>query len=393
MPDDGPANPVDMAKLYERFDLIEVTDLFRKSLSETLTAVESSRLESILAHRPMREAYQRLSDEDFVEAKFRELEGYPYLTAFDKLKKIHRRRTLRRRIAVSAAVAAVVLAGVLGGRMLLDTSGPMPNTPVIEPGKSLAVLTLSDGRTVDIDERSICIGSDGGNHIAYEDGELVYQVNDAPAVAGHNQILVPVGGECKVQLDDKTRVWLNADSRLRYPVAFPEHERRVTLEGEAYFEVMPGDRPFIVETAGGDVTVLGTSFGISSYPGHTQFTTLVEGSVSFTAPDRRQVTLEPGEQALITTDGVLSKRKVDVNEYVGWKNGEFVFRDKPLGEIMDVLGRWYGVTTRFEDLALSELRYSGDLKRYDSINTFLELLHRLNDIHYTIEGDTICLGR
>lgn len=105
----------------------------------------------------------------------------------------------------------------------------------------------------------------------------------------------------------------------------------------------------------GAITVLGTSFGVSAYPGHKNYTTLVKGCVCFTSLRQEQVVLVPGEQAVVDTSGVLEKRNVEVEEFVGWKDGLFVFKNKTLGAIMEVLERWYGVKTVFQDNSLREL--------------------------------------
>lgn len=101
--------------------------------------------------------------------------------------------------------------------------------------------------------------------------------------------------------------------------------------------------------------------------------------------------LAPGEQAVVHISGVLEKRTVDVEEYVGWKDGLFVFKNRTLGAIMDILGRWYGVEAVFQDDSLRDLEYTGSLERYDNINTFLQLLERLKDVHYDIKGHTVIL--
>jgi transmembrane sensor len=192
-------------------------------------------------------------------------------------------------------------------------------------------------------------------------------------------------------LDDGTEVWLNAGSRLKYPVAFLGEKRKVIFSGEAFFEVKKDSRPFIVSMETGDVTVLGTSFGIRAYPGETDYTTLVTGKVCFQSKENESVILSPGEQAVFHLAGRLEKREVNVEEYVGWKDGLFVFRNETLSEIMKILGRWYGVNVIFLDDSLKELEYTGNLERYDSINTFLQLLKRLKEVHYEIKGNTVVL--
>lgn len=152
--------------------------------------------------------------------------------------------------------------------------------------------------------------------------------------------------------------------KIKYPVQFTAGERKVYLEGEAYFDVAEDGRPFQVITSQGEVTVLGTAFGISSYMDKAEYTTLVRGCVRYTSHTKKSVILSPGEQAILERSGELISRKVEVEEYVGWKDGVFVFRDKPLEEIMETLSRWYGSEVVFRNEEMKQLKYTGSLERY-----------------------------
>ena len=194
-------------------------------------------------------------------------------------------------------------------------------------------------------------------------------------------------------LDDGTKIILNRNSRFTYSDAYGTDQRKVNLEGEAYFDVAEDGRPFQVITSQGEVTVLGTAFGISSYMDKAEYTTLVRGCVRYTSHTKKSVILSPGEQAILERSGELISRKVEVEEYVGWKDGVFVFRDKPLEEIMETLSRWYGSEVVFRNEEMKQLKYTGSLERYDSINTFLQVLEKLQDIHYEIDNNKILLSR
>ena len=196
-----------------------------------------------------------------------------------------------------------------------------------------------------------------------------------------------------VVLPDGTRVSLGTRTSFSYDSRYGKSERIVQLEGEAYFDVAEDGRPFQVITSQGEVTVLGTAFGISSYMDKAEYTTLVRGCVRYTSHTKKSVILSPGEQAILERSGELISRKVEVEEYVGWKDGVFVFRDKPLEEIMETLSRWYGSEVVFRNEEMKQLKYTGSLERYDSINTFLQVLERLQDIHYEIDNNKILLSR
>jgi transmembrane sensor len=215
-------------------------------------------------------------------------------------------------------------------------------------------------------------------------GLLVYTVA-APSVesAGENTISTPRGGQYEVILPDGTRVMLNATSSLTYPVIFAA-ERKVTLTGEAYFEVAKDKaHPFKVNTAGQTVTVLGTHFNINAYNDEAAVrTTLLEGSVEITDGDAKE-RIVPGEQGLKLGD-VLIKRSVDVDKEVAWKNGLFSFNGDNLQTILRQVSRWYNVEIAYEGKITNE-KFYGEIPRVSKLEAVLKILE-LNNVHFTIEG-------
>ena len=379
-----------------KLDLYSVVELFRKSFSTSLSDEEKEELDDVLRDNYLKKAYDQLSDETFVLDKFREFEEYKYKPAFNKLKVYQHRIRIRRWTIWGSSIAAVLILVFVLVRPW-KYNGNMQEfvketQHIIPPGSSMAILKLADGRMIEIGKQPLKLKDTQGSMVKYENGRLSYSSGKETTITeAYNELVVPVGGECHVLLEDGTDVWLNADSKLKYPIVFNGESREVVLSGEAYFEVKKDNRPFIVNLESGDITVLGTSFGVSAYPGYPNYTTLVRGSVRFTSLRREQIVLTPGEQAVVDIFGSPKKRNVDVEEFVGWKDGVFIFKDKPLAEIMEILERWYGVHVIFQDNSLKELEYTGSLERYDSINTFLQLLEKLEEIQYEIKGNTIVL--
>ena len=117
---------------------------------------------------------------------------------------------------------------------------------------------------------------------------------------------------------------------------------------------------------------------------------MLYGKVNFSTPDQNTITLAPGEQAVVSSRGI-EKRAVDVNEYIGWAQGVYVFNNKRLGDIMKTFERWYDVHVYYEKESLRDLTYSGDLQRYGTINTFLNALELTGDIYYRINGRNILI--
>ena len=381
-----------------KLDLYSVVELFRKSFSTSLSDEEKEELDDVLRDNYLKKAYDQLSDETFVLDKFREFEEYKYKPAFNKLKVYQHRIRIRRWTIWGSSIAAVLILVFVLVRPW-KYNGNMQEfvketQHIIPPGSSMAILKLADGRMIEIGKQPLKLKDTQGSMVKYENGRLSYSSGKETTITeAYNELVVPVGGECHVLLDDGTEVWLNADSKLKYPIAFSGESREVILSGEAYFDVKKDARPFVVSLECGDITVLGTSFGVSAYPGYPNYTTLVRGSVRFTSLRREQIVLTPGEQAIVDISGTLEKRNVDVEEFVGWKDGMFIFKDKPLAEIMKILERWYGVNVIFQDERLKELEYTGSLERYDSINTFLQLLEKLKEIRYEIKKNTIILSK
>lgn len=379
-----------------KLDLYRVVELFRKSFSTSLSDEEKEKLDDVLRDDYLKKAYDQLLDETFVLDKFREFEEYKYKPAFNKLKVYRHRIQIRRWTIWGSSIAAVLILVFVLARPW-EYNGNMSEfvketQHIIPPGSSMAILKLADGRMIEIGKQPLRLEDTQGSVVKYGNGRLSYSSGKETTITeAYNELVVPVGGECHVLLDDGTDVWLNADSKLKYPIVFNGESREVVLSGEAYFEVKKDNRPFIVNLESGDITVLGTSFGVSAYPGYPNYTTLVQGSVRFTSLRREQIVLTPGEQAVVDISGSLKKRSVDVEEFVGWKDGVFIFKDKPLAEIMKILERWYGVHVIFQDESLKELEYTGSLERYNSINTFLQLLEKLEEIRYEIKENTIAL--
>ena len=202
----------------------------------------------------------------------------------------------------------------------------------------------------------------------------------------------PLGSKTRLYLPDGTLVWLNAGSVLKYSDKFNERNRKVILSGEAYFEVVQDEsHPFVVQTHLGEITVLGTEFNVNAYADTPVcYTTLVHGKVKFSTLNAETITLSPGEQAVVFANSS-TKRKVDLEEYVGWVDGMYIFNNRPLGDIMKTFERWYDIQVYYETPNLRDITYSGNLKRYGTINSFLDALELTGDLTYKISGRNILI--
>jgi ferric-dicitrate binding protein FerR (iron transport regulator) len=212
-----------------------------------------------------------------------------------------------------------------------------------------------------------------------------------------NTINIPRGGEFNLVLSDGTRVFLNAMSSFKYPVSFTGNNREVELSGEAYFEVKKDPKkPFIVKTSAINIQVLGTSFNLNAYENTNEIvTTLVEGSVKLISHiNNESRSLEPEEQATFHTDnGQTEIEQVDVNLYTAWKDGNFIFHDARLEDIMTTLTRWYTADVLYSDESIKELRFSGNLDRYGDINQILDIIETTKKIKIEINQNTILFSK
>ena len=210
----------------------------------------------------------------------------------------------------------------------------------------------------------------------------------------YGEIMVPRGGEYRMVLADGTRVMLNAETRLRFPEAFGDGERRVFLEGEAYFEVAKErERPFWVDFREGTVRVLGTQFNVKAYGGEEAVATLVHGKVEV-ARGQEAVVLQPGEQCRIAAGEAhaLIVGKADLMSTLAWKNGEFVFKDASLEQVIDELARWYNVEMMYDHSLFRESRVHIYMNRSQTLDEALDMLSKAWNIRYERQGTKVWLG-
>lgn len=375
--------------------LSKIVVLFQKSLWDKLSLQEKEELDRLLQDEELRKVYHTVQQSGVIGERLEEYQQYSAQEAFRKFKTLHRKK--KNRIFYISVAAAVVMI-LIGITILLNNATVRMDIPSltdneqIAPGKHKAILRLADGQVIDMVGDTMQIQEKAGTKIKYSQGAIAYSVTGQVEELIFNELIVPLAGECYITLDDGSRVWVNSGSRLKYPVKFIGEERKVFLEGEAYFEVVKDGKPFIVNTALGEINVLGTHFDVKAYKEDGKvYTTLVSGKVSFAG--REIIELAPGEQVIAFASGKMEKQVVDVEEYVGWKEGLYIFKNQDLETIMEDLCRWYDVSVFFQNPALKQLEFTGNLKRYDNINIFMELLQRTGDVKYRISGKTIIIFR
>lgn len=321
------------------------------------------------------------------------LKARMYQRLMAQVKESHVKRPLRKPWLRYAA-AAVLLLSVSIGLWFYGNSGfIMP--PDIAAGGNRATLTLADGRKIDLSAAKA--GIVVGDGITYVDGSAVIENEGTlPAqFAALNSLTTPKGGTYQITLPDGSSVWLNANSTLKYPSRFDGNERVVELEGEAYFDVSHQASlvPFLVKTDKQTVEVLGTEFNVSAYSDDPETqTTLVEGRVRVaTTADHRPHILAPGQQA-VTLGKDIETKEVDIEPYIAWKNGHFLFDNTPLSTIADQLAKWYDIQVVFKDPVQSE-RFYGMIDRGKNLSQVLKMLEKTQTVRFKLQANTLYITK
>lgn len=295
-------------------------------------------------------------------------------------------------------VAAVLVIGAFIGTLYHISTKNLDLTANLEeiqigPGSSKAVLQLHSGETLQLeDENNESIVEKDGTLISNEKGLLAYATQaDATDQVLYNTVKVPIGGEYQLTLADGTKVWLNSDSQIKYPVQFNQEKRKVWIAGEVYFDVAHDkNKAFVVDVKDVEIEVLGTEFNIEAY--HDQksiVTTLVEGSVKL-RKESESVIIEPNQQAVISEgEDQFVVNDVVASNYALWKDGVFFFEDTDLESIIEKLERWYGIKVFYMNPSVKEKRFSIEVKRYESIDKVLDILSRTNKVHFDIKSNVI----
>jgi ferric-dicitrate binding protein FerR (iron transport regulator) len=262
----------------------------------------------------------------------------------------------------------------------------------IAPGGNKAILTLSDGTKIILDNAADGNLSTQGNSkvIKLDDGQLAYQKNGQAGDIAYNTITTPNGGQYHIILSDGSKVWLNAASSLRYPTSFSNNERTVELTGEGYFDIAHNaSQPFTVIVQGTKVEVLGTQFNINAYADEPVLTTtLIEGKVKLNNKGTLSL-LKPGQQALISGPGQTKvSSQADIEEAIAWKNGKFIFNGNRITAIMRQLARWYDIQVEYNN-SLPDDEFVGAIRRSENISAILRILSKTKTVRFAIDGKKV----
>jgi transmembrane sensor len=308
----------------------------------------------------------------------------------------NRKRAKTRRMFISylSRAAVVLLILSLGALLVIKQLKVDPIeqfAQTVTDDSNQSVIVLSDGtkRFLKHDDSVIEYDSDAQEVVVRKDENEAERIDNTRESEKQvlNQIIVPYGQKQTIALSDGTVIQLNAGSSLTFPAKFTGKSRDVYLKGEGYFEVHKNENlPFIVKTDYMNVRVLGTSFNISAYEDEkTVATVLVEGKVKVATKDRMflndEYVMEPGEGFFYTAgSGNPVLESVDVNDYISWKDGIFIFTEKPLIEIVKRVKKYYNKPIQIEGEELAHTLVTGKLDISGDIDQAMQYLAK------TIEG-------
>ncbi|NLI35101.1 MAG: DUF4974 domain-containing protein [Bacteroidales bacterium] len=327
--------------------------------------------------------YKKWSGDKIFENHFGKEEGWRRFVAIIS-RPVKRRIVLRRSIYYGMTAVVVLMIGLYGYLRLLPSSHPdimkfaQTLSGSVDMRSSTVKLVLSSDSMLTFNTKAA--------NIQYKSGRIICNSNQTvsdDASAAFNQLIVPFGHSSNLTLSDGTRIWLNAGTRLIYPVSFKEKTREIYVEGEIYLEVAhDADHPFIVRTSQNmDVRVLGTHFDVKAYRGGPlQRVVLVSGSVQV-SQNNALAKLLPNEMYEVRNGGSAVVKQVDPSYYISWTKGLYLTNDERLGDIFSDLMKYYGVDMKY-DASVSSLRCSGKLDLKDNFESVMKAISETAPIVY-----------
>jgi transmembrane sensor len=384
-----------IAQLIRAFQLDELDDPSRRELENW--RFENTENESL---------FVALNQPDQLQAKLAEMASFnaeaSYAAFESKFIKeetpvaLSQRSFIKWRHVVGIAAAlAFIISGIWFFKTMTvtDQAKTTAYEADIAPGRVGATLTLADGKKIRLsDAKNGELAKEAGITINKSaSGQLVYEITSGKSSAGHINTLSTTNGETyKVSLPDGTQIWLNAASKLMYTTNLIKNGKRVVqLEGEAYFEVSKDKKhPFVVESKGQFVEVLGTHFNINAYKDEPQIaTTLLEGSVKVGVNGKMRL-IRPGQQA-VNYSGRLQVNEVSLDDVMDWKEGDFFLNHVDFKTVMRKIARWYDVEIVYDVAIPDDLEYGGWMSRRNNLSTVLKAIESTGLAKFRIEDKKV----
>lgn len=379
-----------------------ISSLILKERLGLLNEAEKEELEIwVNDHSGHRDFYDFLRQKDFAT----DLDRYDFIDEEKGWQKCRKQNCITRPVRIyrwiSVAAMLVILMGIT---IYWYQSSPniQQEMVAINPGSPKALLILSDGSVRRLEaspqEKQITMGElvirNAGTMVQYASKlNSLSRVEENNPV--YNELQIPVGGEYQLVLADGTKVWLNSQSSLKYPVVFHGHTREVELEGEAYFEVAhDSGHPFLVRLKNELVVeVLGTSFNVRDYGDESEIQTVLEQGAVKVFRGKEEVILSPGMMGVYNRDkGNIHLETVETELYTAWRDGQYVFQAETVENILHKLSRWYGMHVFYQNEEVKNLIFSGSIRKYETIQNLLNAMERSGGVRFEVKGNTVVVS-
>lgn len=372
-------------------DAIKIKELILNDLHGTILPPEKTILDQWINLTPENKTlYNKIAGVHFMRQVVQD-DTLEFTRTWNNLARLttdRKRRQIRRVWSYAAAVLMIV--SIVPAVLFFHTKDGHLVNPQDASTDTLARIRFSDGTIFPIQHTNRCITTNQDlSLVNTPDSIILSSKATGQQEIRWNTIYIPKGMDYIVQLDDGTSIHLSAESSLQVPSRFENKERRVVLQGEAYFNVQHDDkRPFIVETRRANIKVLGTQFNIRAYDDDSKMlTTLLHGSVEVCKAEHRLI-LEPGMQASVTTDTITSY-PVSTARYTAWKDRRLVFDNQTIEEIIQELKHWYDYHFVITDPMVHKLRFSMNIERFDDFKMVQKAIESIEKIKFNIEEKTV----
>jgi hypothetical protein len=379
---------------------IQIPELIVKSISSSCTIKEMTKLKDWLSNKNNQKIYDTIIKEikkGEHYGKHRSIHIEPVWKKIDTKTSIAKVISLKGFLKYAAIIAFPVL---LATFLIFQLYNPLTNeikefSEMHLPGSSKAKLITESGEIFELENQEIKWIPDKIIEIKNTGKSLIYskenqEIGKLQLKEEYHTMYIPTGGEYYLELSDDTKIWLNSETKIKYPKHLVNKKRVIELEGEAYFEVASNpNKPFIVKTKKGIINVLGTKFNVRAYDDEEiNVTTLVEGSVNLNHPydESLKVNLKAGDQAkIISVNHKIRVNKVNTADFIAWKDHRFVFRREPLESIFNKLSRWYGADFDFYNEEVKRIRITANIKRFSKLSTILKFIENVAELPITFD--------
>jgi len=386
--------------------MIETDDLLKLVTGNLKGSRKSEVLSALDKDENAREEYMKIKNAWAMVSSSKEMPEYEVAELYLNFRKQMRRQKSFRLVCFSvlkyAAILIVSLSiGAAGFWIYQNQRSYVYTTVADSSGKSQ--LHLSNGTVIDLEKDDSKIALSGDQKITI-DNEKVIDLKETAKEAESKmmEVVVPFGKKSQLTLEDGTKVWLNAGSRMAFPEKFTGKKREIFLEGEGYFEVAHNrEITFYVNTGEIAVRVLGTRFDVSAYESDGAIeTVLVEGKVAISKRSalaflKDESILLPNQRASYDriNHSIVVKNEPDVDNAVAWTEGVFKFHRQSINDVLNKLERYYNVKFLYNSGFPTKDLITGKLYLKDTIDQVMKTLEVVAKLQYRIDGNKIYIER